>query len=60
MNKSLVSMLGEGNVFLEDVKTNLDSVEVSRKICFGDIKSWNEKWTGERAFDWTEVRNMLL
>jgi 5'(3')-deoxyribonucleotidase len=43
MNKSIVNMSGKGNVFLEDVKSNLDSVTVERKICFGDIKSWNKQ-----------------
>jgi len=61
MSKALVNMLGnEGNVFLEDVKSNLDSVIVPRKICFGVIKSWNEEWTGERAFNWTDVAEKLL
>lgn len=60
MTKALVNMQGEGNVFLEDVKSNLDSVQVDRKICFGVTKSWNQEWTGERAFDWTEVGELLL
>jgi len=60
MNKELVNMLGEGNVFLEDVESNLKSVQVERKICFGVTKSWNENWMGERALDWTEVARLLL
>ena len=60
MKKELVNMSGEGNVFLEDVKSNLDSVIVDRKICFGRIRSWNEQWEGERAFNWSEVAEKLL
>jgi len=60
MTKALVNMTGEGNVFLEDVESNLRSVSVWRKICFGVIKSWNENWDGERAFNWTDVANKLL
>jgi len=60
MRKELVNMLGEGNVFLEDVESNLRSVQVERKICFGITKSWNEMWKGERALDWTEVASKLL
>jgi len=60
MTKALVNMTGEGNVFLEDVESNLRSVSVWRKICFGVIKSWNENWDGERALNWTEVANKLL
>lgn len=60
MTKGIVNMLGEGNVFLEDVESNLNSVIVDRKICFGVTKSWNENWLGERALDWTEVGSLLL
>jgi len=59
-SKDLVNMSGKGNVFIDDVVTNLNSVQVERKIAFGDIKSWNEKWNGERALNWTEVRELLL
>jgi 5'(3')-deoxyribonucleotidase len=59
-SKNLVNMNGKGNVFIDDVVSNLNSVQVERKIAFGDIKSWNEKWNGERALNWTEVGNLLL
>jgi len=60
MTKSLVNMSGKGNVFLEDVESNLNSVIVERPICFGSIKSWNENWQSEKAFNWTDVANKLL
>lgn len=60
MNKSLINMSGEGNVFLDDVVSNLNSVQVERKIAFGTIHQWNKDWTGERALDWTEVHKALL
>jgi len=61
MDKSLLNAIGEGNIFIDDVESNLNSVTtVERKICFGDIKSWNENWQGERTFNWTDIANKLL
>lgn len=60
MDKSLVNARGVGNIFLDDVSSNLKSVHIERRICFGVIKSWNEDWTGERAFNWTDVAEKLL
>lgn len=60
MNKSLINMSGKDNVFIDDVVSNLNSVQVERKIAFGSICSWNEKWNGERALNWTEIGKLLL
>jgi hypothetical protein len=64
MNKDLVNMSGKGNVFLDDVVSNLNSVSDPdnnlRKIAFGDIYSWNIEWDGERVLNWTEVAELLL
>lgn len=60
MNKNLINMSGEGNVFIDDVVSNLNSVQVERKIAFGTIHQWNKDWNGERALDWTEVKRLLL
>jgi len=60
MDKSLVNARGQGNIFLDDVSSNLKSVHIERRICFGRIRSWNEDWTGERAFNWSEVAEKLL
>jgi len=61
MDKSLLNAVGKGNVFIDDVESNLKSVTtVERRICFGVIKSWNENWQGERALNWTDIANKLL
>jgi len=61
MSKELISMVGKGNVFIDDVASNLNSIiEVEKRICFGRIRSWNEQWNGERCFNWTEVAEKLL
>jgi len=60
MNKSLVNMIGSGNIFIDDVVSNLESVQVDRKLCFGTIHQWNSNWAGERALNWSEVKKILL
>lgn len=59
MDKSVVQM-GKGSIFIDDVKSNLDSSNSERKILFGDRFSWNSEWTGEWCLDWTEVGEKLL
>jgi len=58
MTKTDVDM--RGSIFIDDVESNLSSSSALRKICFGEIKSWNEKWHGERCFSWTDVERELL
>lgn len=60
MDKSLVAMQGEGNVFLDDVEANLHSVTCERKILFGKRYEWNNLWNGEYALTWSDVGRLLL
>lgn len=57
MNKSSVDM--DDAIFLDDVKSNLDSSNAETKICVGDIYDWNREWNGIRCFNWTDVKNEL-
>ena len=58
MDKSIINM--SGGIFIDDVKSNLDSSNASYKCCFGKIYKWNENWQGNRCFTWFEVEDMLL
>ena len=60
MDKGIVNMGYEGSVFIDDVKSNLDSSNAERKILFGKRFSWNSEFTGEWCKDWTEVGEKLL
>ena len=53
MDKSSINM--EGATFVDDVKSNLDSSNASRKILFGKKYEWNKDWTGEWAKDWLDL-----
>lgn len=58
MNKSTINM--QDSIFIDDVKSNLDSSNAKIKICFGDIYDWNRNWNSYRAINWTDVGRLLL
>jgi len=60
MDKNIVNMGYDGSVFIDDVKSNLDSSNSNKKILFGKRFSWNEEWDGEWCKDWSEVGERLL
>jgi len=59
MTKEIVKM-GKGAIFIDDVKSNLDSSDATLKMCFGGVKAWNEQWEGLRISNWQSVRNYLI
>lgn len=58
MNKSIVDMTG--SIIIDDHENNLFSSNAAIKICYGEIKSWNENWNGLRAMTWNDVGKILL
>lgn len=58
MNKSLVDMYGE--IFIDDVTSNLDSSNAGVKICYGQTYPWNQEWQGFRCGTWNEVAQLLI
>lgn len=58
MDKSIVDM--SSGVFIDDIKSNLDSTNAKRKILFGKKFAWNEEWQGEYCADWLEVEKSLI
>ena len=58
MSKQDVDM--RGSIFIDDVESNLSSSSATRLICYGDIKSWNKDWRGERCFTWSDIERELL
>lgn len=57
-DKSYIDM--SDGIFIDDEKRYLDSSNANIKICFGDTYEWNEKWTGRRYYNWTEVEKYLM
>ena len=57
-DKSHINM--EDAVFVDDSSKNLFTSNAARKICFGDVKSWNQDWNGERVSNWKLCRKKLL
>lgn len=57
MEKSTVNM--QGGIFIDDVKSNLDSVNAERKILFGKIFDWNKDWKGEHYTSWIDIEDNL-
>ncbi len=49
-----------GSIFIDDVSKNLQTSNALIKICFGEVKPWNEDWTGKRCFDWNQITTLLL
>lgn len=60
MDKGIVNMNYPESIFIDDVKSNLDSSNANRKILFGKIFDWNKEWMGEWGKDWKDVRKRLL
>ena len=64
MDKSIVNMRhrygDRGSIFIDDLKSCLDSSNAERKILFGERFDWNREWVGEWGRDWIEVGEMLL
>lgn len=58
MDKSLVNM--SNSIIIDDNENNLFSSDADIKICFGEVKSWNENWDGLRAKNWKELGELLL
>lgn len=56
-DKSHIDM--RGGVFIDDSSRNLITSNADVKICFGDLRSWNECWGGLRAKHWMEVMDMI-
>lgn len=61
MNKSIINT---DNVFafLDDHEGNLFSTALPQQYCYcyGETKSWNENWTGNRLRNWNEVEKEFL
>jgi len=60
MNKSICNMKGKGNVFLDDIKSNLDSSNCETKILFGKRFDWNRNWIGSHCLTWSDIENRFL
>lgn len=58
MDKSVANM--KDAIFIDDHAENLLSSNAEVKICFGKEYQWNDKWEGERCFNWKEVEKSLL
>ena len=56
-DKSHIDM--SGGILVDDNARMLETSNASTKICFGDIHSWNDTWTGLRAKDWKELTYIL-
>lgn len=46
-------------ILIDDHITNLINSNAIKKICFGDIYSWNRNWTGCRCSNWYDVEEYL-
>ncbi len=58
MDKSIINM--SGGIIIDDHGNNLITSNADTKICFGEIKKWNENWEGLIASNWKEVEKILL
>ncbi len=56
-DKSSIDM--SDGVLIDDSITNLINSNAEKKICFGDIYSWNRTWTGIRCNNWRDVEDYL-
>lgn len=48
------------SIFVDDSSNNLFTSNAKRKLCFGEIKSWNKNWNGERVNNWKVCREKIL
>jgi 5'(3')-deoxyribonucleotidase len=60
MDKSVVNMKGKGNIFLDDIPSNLESTNCENKYLFGKIYSWNLESQYDRCLTWNEVEKRFL
>lgn len=60
MDKGIVNMYYPGSIFIDDVKSNLDSSNAERKILYGQKFDWNKEWTGEHCETWNDIKERLL
>ena len=60
MDKSIVKMSGSGNIFMDDVESNLRSSNCENKVLFGKRFEWNIGWDGNLCLDWSEVEERYL
>ena len=44
---------------IDDKYDNLTGHNTYKSICFGDVYSWNEQWTGVRCHNWYDVKRFL-
>ncbi len=42
-------------ILIDDNENNLCNTNAKYTICFGDVYTWNEKWTGTRCENWASV-----
>jgi 5'(3')-deoxyribonucleotidase len=60
MNKAIVSC-PEDSIFMDDVVSNLDSVNSRKKIIYGAEKPWNTEGNQyKRLYNWIDVANEFL
>ena len=57
-DKSSIDM--SDGILIDDSYRNLSTCNAKKCICFGDIRSWNEAWTGDRAEDWQDVYELVV
>ena len=60
MDKGIVEMSGNGNIFMDDVESNLRSSNCDNKVLFGKRFDWNIGWNGDWVLDWSEVEERYL
>ena len=58
IDKSIINM--GGGIIIDDHSENLFSSNAETKICFGEVKEWNENWSGLRARNWKELEELLI
>lgn len=57
-DKSVVDM--KNSIFIDDHEENLFISNAKLKICFGEKYNWNKGWDGIRAYNWLEIRDIIL
>lgn len=56
-DKSDIDM-SDGALF-DDSVANLLNCNAQKKVCFGDVYSWNRNWSGDRCANWYDVEEYL-
>lgn len=56
-DKSHIDM--SDGIFIDDSANNLITSSAKKKICFGELYPWNEKWDRTRCFNWIDIYNIL-